>query len=82
MLNSRHVGDHLRGRRRISLDFLGFVILDPGLGVLLRYYTTTTTATVQDNLSLLLLPVHGDRLFGLSLPTRIPRLNPPWGNGP
>lgn len=33
MLNSRHVGDHLRGRRHISLKFLGFVNLDPGLGL-------------------------------------------------
>lgn len=31
MLNSRYVGDHLRGRRRISFLFLGFVNLDPGL---------------------------------------------------
>lgn len=33
MFNPRHVGDHLRGRRRISLKFLGFVNLDPGLGL-------------------------------------------------
>lgn len=33
MLNSRHVGDHLRGRRHISLKFLDFVNLDPGLGL-------------------------------------------------